>query len=575
MSLLKSCINSCVFLILTLAGCSSNDNNKTTASPSDNALIRTKVTAAQGGTFSSSDNTFSITIPAGALDMDTELVVKMAGSLPMPMDNLSSAGHAYEVSLGAASLAEPATLAVTAEQPIHPQLGEMAVYTSGAWQRLDKNFYRFADNTVISLIETVGVVMPVFRTLQVASGDAVMRGERVFLHETFGNENFFGGVLGLHELLNNLTPAAAVGVGVQVDLSRVPQGIVDVLLGNDFQAKQDALVNPAITRALLQADAVVGVKGVFEEGSDQLISAGITCALCHVNVTPTEFELSAGDLTPLPIGELALNGVPNNAMDAGAILSLTPFAQNAGADTVNFLQSFGPGRFDVRALPDNVLEDNVANPTSFPPLWNFVDLAEQGYMYNWDGLFMSAEEPDNALASQAEAVYDLIMHADGAFGTGAGSIAPELSITPPQALLDALAAAEANAPGNDIDEQSLLDVQAWQRSIVSPAPGDYNEAMAETGFFLFNGKANCGGCHGSAEFTGPVMSTTITLNPPMGGLAEGIKTPGLRGLVYTAPYFHDGSAATLDDVMDIYTGRITPALSEQEKAAVVEYMKSL
>ncbi len=61
------------------------------------------------------------------------------------------------------------------------------------------------------------------------------------------------------------------------------------------------------------------------------------------------------------------------------------------------------------------------------------------------------------------------------------------------------------------------------------------------GITLFFGKANCVACHESAEGTGDKgYFTHIVENPPQGLLAIGIKTPGLRGLAYTAPYFHDG-----------------------------------
>ena len=50
-------------------------------------------------------------------------------------------------------------------------------------------------------------------------------------------------------------------------------------------------------------------------------------------------------------------------------------------------------------------------------------------------------------------------------------------------------------------------------------------------------------------------------------------TPTLRGIFATAPYFHDGSAATLGDVVD----RLPAAamLSADDKAALVEYLKTL
>ena len=146
---------------------------------------------------------------------------------------------------------------------------------------------------------------------------------------------------------------------------------------------------------------------------------------------------------------------------------------------------------------------------------------------------------------------------------------------PPEALTSALLAAEDQTPGNDIDEQSQLDIQSWQRSIVSPAPGDFDETLAEEGFNLFYGFAQCSECHSSAEFTGPVRSAEIVLVPPQGVLAEGIKTPGLRGISQVPPYFHDDSAATLEEVVEIYSGRIVNELTADEVAAVAEYLRSL
>ncbi len=539
-------------------------------------VVDQPVTAAAGATLASADGRISVVIPPGALSADTRVLVERRSGLPDPGGNYKSASDAYDIRFdGGATLSQPMRLEIAAARaPAHPQVGEAVMWVDGAWQRLDANFFRAGDRTVIALTRSAGTVRAAHRRLQATMGDAVARGRGVFLYETFGNENFFGGTLGLHELLNQLTPAQAVGAGVQVDLAKVPPGIAAVLTGPDLAAKDAALQDPAVTRALLQADAVVGVKALFgNAGSDRATSAGITCALCHVAVTPTTFQLSGG-ATALPIGALRLDGAPNPAMNAGAILSLTPFAQAAGPGVVGLLQSWGPGRFDVRALPDNPLDDGVNNPTNVPPLWNFVDLSQQGYLYNWDGLFKNSAAT-NALASQAEAVYDLVMHANGAFGTAGGSLAPELSATPPQAVLDALAAAEAGQPGNDLTLRKLLDVQAWQRSITSPAPGAFDAAMAEQGFLLFNGKASCAGCHRSAEFTGPVVTARITLNAPQGGLAGGIKTPGLRGVASTAPYFHDGSARTLREVLDVYAGRVTPGLSDDEKNAVVEYLKSL
>lgn len=565
---------------LALTGCDSDDmlGGAAPADPAPPTGFEGEVSASSGGTFSSLDGGFTVTINPGALSADTTITIRQLDQSAPAMGTLADAGPAYALDLGDVEVSEAMKIEITTDaQRAAGAVVEAAREGDDGWERAPSNFFRASEQIVVALSEQDGVYKSVTRTLQAETGDGVERGRVLFLEESFGNEAFFGGVLGLHEVLNNLAPVDAVGAGVQVDITRVPQSIADVLTGNDFAGKQAALEDPAVTRALLKAGAVVGVKAVFENEDDDLLSsAGITCALCHNNVTPTEFELSAGELTPLPIGELTNDGVPNTTMDAGLILSLTPFAQSAGPETVESLQSFGPGNFDVRALPDNPLEDNVANPTNVPALWNFVDLTEQGYTFNWDGLFVTEDGPERALASQAEAVYDLVMHANGAFGTDIGTVPPQLAVAPPQELLNALAQAEADAPGNVITEQALLDVQTYQRSIVSPPPGGFDEALAEEGFMVFNGeRARCVNCHQTAEFTGPVVSGNITIDGPEGDLAGGIKTPGLRGIRMTAPYFHDGSAETLEDMVQVYSGRVVDALEQDEIDALVEYLKSL
>ena len=53
------------------------------------------------------------------------------------------------------------------------------------------------------------------------------------------------------------------------------------------------------------------------------------------------------------------------------------------------------------------------------------------------------------------------------------------------------------------------------------------------------------------------------------------KGPILRGLSGRAPYFHNGSAATLDDVVDFYNTRFTIDLTAQEKQDLVHFLSSL
>jgi len=81
----------------------------------------------------------------------------------------------------------------------------------------------------------------------------------------------------------------------------------------------------------------------------------------------------------------------------------------------------------------------------------------------------------------------------------------------------------------------------------------------------------CADCHAGADFTdstgGPGVPPTLhdvgtirtSSGGRLGGPLPGIDTPTLRGVWNTAPYFHDGSAATLGDVFRVAGGEILQA----------------
>ena len=69
-------------------------------------------------------------------------------------------------------------------------------------------------------------------------------------------------------------------------------------------------------------------------------------------------------------------------------------------------------------------------------------------------------------------------------------------------------------------------------------------------------EAGCAGCHGGPEFTDSpsgqlhdVGTLTATAGHRLGGELPGFDTPSLRGVWLSAPYLHDGTAATLTDVL--------------------------
>src|SRR5262245_40346980 len=180
----------------------------------------------------------------------------------------------------------------------------------------------------------------------------LLDGRRIFRDDTFGDEDFWGNTLRLHEAIlgkklsgvgDGLSPKQALAAGLKVDSNRLPRSVVDAI-----QAGQVDLDDPATTVVLLQADAVVGVHGVFDVHK-QLVSVGIACAFCHSTVD---------DKVAKGIGN-RLDGWPNRDLDVGAIVAmapnLAPYADLLGVDqdTVRkVLRSWGPGHYDAELNQD-------------------------------------------------------------------------------------------------------------------------------------------------------------------------------------------------------------------------------
>jgi hypothetical protein len=541
---------------LGLAACGSDDKRQFSAST--------------GGTVTGDNGSVTVTIPAGALSADADVSISEVASPPAAGANQTASSKAYAIKLSPAgvTLQQPMTIAIAASAaPVHPQLGEIATLSGTTWTRLPASFTR-PPQTVLGLSTSADATYRVtFRALQKVdpASPAAQRGFDVFMHETFGNEAFFTG-LGLADLLNNVSPVDVVPLGVQVDLAKVPASVVAVMTGSDLAAKSAALSSPATTVALVKAGAVVGVVDRSAPGDTTITKVGVTCALCHQLVTPTTFQLSSGPAA-LPIGNLKVDGAPNLAMDAGKILSLTTGVQGAGLATA--MAGWGANKFDVRnpATVNGALDDGANNPTITPPLWNFVDLEAEQYAFGWDGLFFGTD----ALASQAEAVYHLVMGGQGAFAQSGGAITPALRVTPPDRILSKLPGAVSATPLITADK--LHDIQEWMRSITSPAPGAFDAAQAEQGWRLFNTRG-CTQCHKTAELAGD-KDTIIPIAGSTGDLAGGVKTPSLRGLTAAGPpYFHDGRAASLAEAVQLMNPPVG-GLSAAEQAAVVEYLKSL
>jgi cytochrome c peroxidase len=124
---------------------------------------------------------------------------------------------------------------------------------------------------------------------------------------------------------------------------------------------------------------------------------------------------------------------------------------------------------------------------------------------------------------------------------------------------------------------------SYQISLEAPAPptNSYDVDGAARGQSLFEGVAGCSDCH-----QGPALTDAgLRLHSPeeigMEPLtaersATGLyRTTPLRALWQHAPYFHDGSAPSLETVVEHYDSHMGLGLERTEQVDLVEYLKSL
>ena len=221
-----------------------------------------------------------------------------------------------------------------------------------------------------------------------------------------------------------------------------------------------------------------------------------------------------------------------------------------------------------------------------PTLWN---LAWSPLLF-WDGRAASLEDQ----------VRFPVEHPDE-MGSTLDNGVPRLSRH--ESYVRAFAQAFPQDPRISVDNIAKA-LAAYERTLVSP-PTRFDKWVAGeldaltpsevNGFVVFTGKGRCINCHVGFAFTdhgfydiglpsedagrGPIVGLSVA--------THAFKVPTLRELAWTAPYMHDGSLGTLDDVVRIYEmggiSRPTRAkdlpdiisLTDQERADLVAFLESL
>jgi hypothetical protein len=440
-----------------------------------------------------------------------------------------------------------------------------------------------------SLLGIVTVTTPAEESLQRDSGSRVSRndlgnlhdalrqikdGREIFRYDTFGDETFWGDALRLHDAIAGsanggvgpgLSPKAALAAGLKVDVEALPQR-----LRNDLQRGQVDLDNPATTVALLKLDAVVGVRGFFDDTGRRMRSVGITCALCHSTV----------DNSAAPGIGRRLDGWAARDLNVGAIIALAPNVQplvdllrivdptidDATVRTV--LRSWGPGKFDAELLMDGKAfrPDGKSAATLLPPAFGLAGVnlhtwTGWGSVTHWNGFVAILE-----------------MQGQGTF------FDPRLN-DPIKFPIAAQAGFADVRRKPDLVTPKLPPLHLYQLSLPAPRPprGSFDAAAAKRGAAVFEDRGDCVRCHVPPLYTEPgwnmhrpdeigIDSFQADRSPD-----ERYRTAPLKGLWTHGKggYYHDGRFATLEAVIDHYDRFFALSLSDAEKADLVQFLKSL
>jgi hypothetical protein len=235
-------------------------------------------------------------------------------------------------------------------------------------------------------------------------------------------------------------------------------------------------------------------------------------------------------------------------LNVGAIIALSPAltAQQRAVYT-----SWGPGRYDPRF---NIDGKNI--PVILPPAFGLRHVKRE--IYTGDGVVSYW----NAYVAITQ------MHGHGQFAD------PRIGVN-------------VNNPP-DLVSSKLDPLRAYQFSLETPEanPNDFDANSARRGKAVFNGVAKCNSCHLGDTYT-DVNANRLHTAAEVGqdvayaerSATKRYRTTPLRGLWHppqlTGPYFHDGNAKTLADVVTHYVNLFDLRLTPQQRSDLVEYLKTL
>ena len=217
---------------------------------------------------------------------------------------------------------------------------------------------------------------------------------------------------------------------------------------------------------------------------------------------------------------------------------------------------------------DSNRRDKALDGSELPLNTSTVFNAALSFRLGWEGNFQTLEEQAAASLENPERI-----------GTGVDEVVGRLSADPE------MRRQFSKAYEHEPDRASLLDaIATYERSLLTPGSrfdqwldGDAVALSIEerNGYQLFK-SLGCVSCHQGVNVGGNLFQRHGIFHPLASPKPEILRVPSLRNVAITPPYFHDGSAPTLDEaVRRMAAAQLDRALSDQQVEAIVAFLSTL
>nr|WP_298688366.1 cytochrome c peroxidase [uncultured Dongia sp.] len=274
-------------------------------------------------------------------------------------------------------------------------------------------------------------------------------------------------------------------------------------------------------------------------------------------------RLQSRHISEEPIAPLLSVGVQQAArVELGGRLFRDPRLSADGSRSCSTCHDLATNGASVRALDTGM--DGKLLPLNTPTVFN----AALNFRFNWEGQFRTLEEQAAASLRNPQIM---------------GS-SPEVAVA--RLMTDSAMVGRFKAVYNhQPDVENLLDaVASFERSLITPNSRFDRWLAGETtaltpsevrGYQLFK-SVGCASCHQGVNIGGNLFSRHGLFKPLASPKPLLLRVPSLRNIAITPPYFHDGSAPTLEDaIRRMAASQLNAGINAAEIASIATFLRTL